>query len=129
MSTIKYDAGADLWILCRRVQGERAAHAEPDGADFLARGRVESGKIISSGAQVSLGLIDAHRHHHLACLVRRLRRLAVIKIRSECDKTFRCKPVANFLDVVHQSPPFLNHNYARPTALLRFREIAAGSSA
>src|ERR1044072_6948976 len=40
MATIENDTSAYLVVLCRRIERERAAHAETNDADLFARGRI-----------------------------------------------------------------------------------------
>src|SRR6185503_11460479 len=122
MSTIKHHARTNVWILRRRVQRQRATHTESNYADLFTRNSVVSRKIFSSRGQISFSLVDTQGHHQLPRFVRRLRRLAVIQIRRERDKTFTRKPVANVFDVIHETPPLLNHNHTWTTATLRNRE-------
>src|SRR6185369_3910159 len=58
----------------------------------------------------------------------RLGRFTVIEIGRERDEAFIRESIANIFNVIHESPPLLNHDDARTTALFRRREIPAGVS-
>src|ERR1041384_2100458 len=129
MYSVEHDASADVLILGRCVQGQSATHAKSYDTDLLARRRIRRQQVLNSTAEIFFGLVDVEGHHELPCFIGRLRRLAVIHVWRESNESLICKPIANVLDVIHKSPPLLNHNHAGPAALFWCREISAGVSA
>src|ERR1700741_1105814 len=128
MYPVEHDAGADVLIFSRCKQSQSAAHAESNNPKLLTRGRIQSQQILNRSAQIFFSLIEAECHHELSGFIRRLRGFAVIHVRREGHESFFCKTVANVFDVIHQAPPFLNHDHTWTTAQLWCRQISASVS-
>jgi hypothetical protein len=126
---VEVHAGGDaVGIVAGGEEAQRAAHAEADGADLRRRHPGLGGEIVDGAGEIALGLVDAHRHHHLSRLVRRRRGAAVIEVGRERDESFFREAIRDLLDVRNQSPPFLDDDDAGP-GRLRPREISGGRGA
>lgn len=104
-----------IGALTREHQREAPTHAEPGGTHLGATGPL--GEQVDRTTQVLAGGGEVHAHHQLARRVGLGGGFAVVQVGGECGEPLRCEPVGDVLDVVDETPPFLDHDHPGPTTV------------
>ena len=116
MNAVEHDAGADGRVRAGGIEGELSAHAEAYRADGGGGRFVEREQMGDGAGHVFFGFGNLYSHHQLACVVGTFGHVAVIEIGSEGNVSCGGKTVTDVLDMIHESPPFLEHDDAGAAA-------------
>src|SRR5579875_328163 len=116
-----------IYFIARAGQKQRiaAAHAKPDHSNLLAVNLLALAHPLHGALQISHAVALLKRHHKLRCFIRIGRNLVPkprVQVGRHGEVALSSKPRRNILDMVIQSPPFLDHHdrWKRP-ALNRLR--------
>src|ERR1700691_2575983 len=104
---VERHAGGDgVRPLGGQYQGQSAAHAEPDHTDGVMA--TATTQLVHGTGHVASGPVELHGHHLFAGLVGFGRLFASVQVGCEGGETGGGEPVADVLDVGHETPPLLD---------------------
>mmetsp|Transcript_9882 Transcript_9882/g.24391 ORF Transcript_9882/g.24391 Transcript_9882/m.24391 type:complete len:241 (+) Transcript_9882:171-893(+) len=91
-------------------EGERAAHAEPDGAHL---GRPRGLQVLGRLADLPLGGGPVQGAHQVVRLLRVDAQLALVQVRHQAPVPLAGDELRLLLDILVDAPPLLQHDHAR----------------